>query len=173
MALGGDTDARYPTNQGVDEWYGILRSSDRAFWQNSSSYDPDSHSDLGYVHIMAASRIKTPQKLAVYDRSKRRSIDRDITDKAINFIKQKANKQQSFFAFISYTKTHEPVDPHPEFRGKIKNGDFADVLAQTDAYVGELLGTIDEIGIRDRTIFILASHNGREGVPRSFGFTGP
>ena len=48
-----------------------------------------------------------------------------------------------------------------------------DVLAQTDAYVGELLSTIDELGLKDDTIFIFTSDNGREGVPRSFGFTGP
>ena len=169
----GDTDGRYPTDQGFDEWYGIPRSSDRAFWPDSSSFDPDSHPDLAYAHIMAASRNEEPKKLAIYDRSKRTTIDRDITDKAINFIRRKTKKEQSFFAFISYTQTHEPVDPHPEFKGKTRNGDFADVLAQTDAYVGEILNTIDELGVRDRTIFIFTSDNGREGVPRSFGFTGP
>ena len=46
-------------------------------------------------------------------------------------------------------------------------------MAQTDAYVGELLSTIDELGLKDDTIFIFTSDNGREGVPRSFGFTGP
>ena len=37
---------------------------------------------------------------------------------------------------------------------------FADVLAQTDAYVGELLDTIDELGLKDNTIFIFTSDNG-------------
>jgi len=46
-------------------------------------------------------------------------------------------------------------------------------LAQTDAYVGELLDTIDKLGLKENTIFIFTSDNGREGVPRSFGFTGP
>ena len=53
------------------------------------------------------------------------------------------------------------------------SGSFADVLAQTDAYVGELLDTIDRLGLKENTIFIFTSDNGREGVPRSFGFTGP
>jgi arylsulfatase len=39
--------------------------------------------------------------------------------------------------------------------------------------VGELLETIDELGLKENTIFIFTSDNGREGVPRSFGFTGP
>jgi arylsulfatase len=47
------------------------------------------------------------------------------------------------------------------------------VLAQTDAYVGELLDTIEELGLTEDTIFIFTSDNGREDVPSSFGFTGP
>ena len=39
--------------------------------------------------------------------------------------------------------------------------------------MGELLDTIDELGLKEDTIFIFTSDNGREGVPRSFGFTGP
>ena len=63
--------------------------------------------------------------------------------------------------------------PIPDFKGKTGNGSFADVLAQTDAYVGELLDTIDQLGLKDNTIFIFTSDNGREGITRSFGFTGP
>jgi arylsulfatase A-like enzyme len=111
--------------------------------------------------------------LEVYGRAKRTTIDREITDHAIDFIKRKASVKQPFFAFLPYTQTHEPVDPHPDYKGKTGNGSFADVLAQTDAYVGELLDTIDELGLKEDTLFIFTSDNGREGVPRSFGFTGP
>ena len=34
----GDTKGRYPTDQGFDEWNGIPRSSDRAFWPDSNSF---------------------------------------------------------------------------------------------------------------------------------------
>ena len=34
----GDTEGRYPTDQGFDEWIGIPRSSDRAFWPDSNSF---------------------------------------------------------------------------------------------------------------------------------------
>ncbi|MEM7740973.1 MAG: sulfatase-like hydrolase/transferase, partial [Pseudomonadota bacterium] len=39
----GDTEGRFPVDQGFDEWYGLPRSSDRAFWPDSDSYDPDAH----------------------------------------------------------------------------------------------------------------------------------
>ena len=169
----GDTEGRYPTDQGFDEWIGIPRSSDRAFWPDSNSFTPGSHPKAVFTHVMSAKRGEKPTKLAVYDRAKRRTIDREITDQAIDFIKRKAKAGQPFFAFLPYTQTHEPVDPHPDYYGKTGNGSFADVLAQTDAYVGELLDTIDKLGLKENTIFIFTSDNGREGVPRSFGFTGP
>ena len=36
-------------------------------------------------------------------------------------------------------QTDMPVLPHPDFKGKTRNGDLANVLAQVDAYVGRLL----------------------------------
>ena len=169
----GDTKGRYPTDQGFDEWNGIPRSSDRAFWPDSNSFTPGSHPDANFAHVMSSFRGQEPKELEVYDRAKRATIDKDITDHAIDFIKRKASSNQPFFAYLPYTQTHEPVDPHPDFFGTTGNGSFADVLAQTDAYIGELLDTIEELGLKENTIFIFTSDNGREGVPRSFGFTGP
>ena len=169
----GDTEGRFPTDQGFDEWIGIPRSSDRAFWPDSASFTPGSHPKAVFTHVMSSRRGEKPKELEVYGREKRKTIDREITDQTIEFIKRKAKARQPFFAFLPYTQTHEPVDPHPDWYGKTGNGTFADVLAQTDAYVGELLDTIDELGLKENTIFIFTSDNGREGVPRSFGFTGP
>jgi arylsulfatase A-like enzyme len=167
----GDSEGRYPTDQGFDEWYGIPNSSDQAFWPDSDSFQKDA--GVEFTHIMTAKRDQKPRKHEVYDRAKRATIDREITDHAIDFIKRKAKTRQPFFAYLPYTQTHEPVDAHPDFKGKTGNGSFADVLAQTDAYVGELLDTVDELGLKDNTIFIFTSDNGREGIKRSFGFTGP
>lgn len=165
----GDAEGRYPTDQGFDEWYGIPNSSDQAFWPDSDSFQKDA--GVKFTQVMTAKRNQTPKETDVYDRAKRATIDREITDYAIDFIKRKA--KQPFFVYVPYTQTHEPVDPHPNFKGSTGNGSFADVLAQTDAYVGELLGTINELGLKDNTIFIFTSDNGREGIKRSFGFTGP
>jgi arylsulfatase len=166
----GDTEGRFPTDQGFDEWYGIPNSSDRAFWPDSDSFQKDA--GVEFTYITTAKRGETPQKHEVYGRAKRATIDREITDHAIDFIKRKALTKQPFFAYLPYTQTHEPVDAHPDFKGKTGNGSFADVLAQTDVYVGELLDTIDELGLKDNTIFIFTSDNGREGIRRSFGSTG-
>ena len=169
----GDTEGRYPTDQGFDEWYGIPRSSDRAFWPDSDSFREDAHPDAVFTRVMSAKRGEKPSEHEVYDRNRRTTIDRDLTNKAIDFIQRNAKAGKPSFTFVPYTQTHEPVDAHPDFKGSTRNGSFADVLAQTDVYVGEILKTIDNLGLKDNTILIFTSDNGREGVIRSFGFTGP
>jgi arylsulfatase len=167
----GDTEGRFPTDQGFDEWWGLPRSSDRAFWPDSSSFQSDIGIEL--MHVMSAKRGEPPKEIEVYGRQKRAIIDREITDHAIDFMQRKANKEKPFFVYIPYTQTHTPHDPHPDARGKTGNGDFADILAQTDQYIGDLLDTIQNLGIKDDTIVIFTSDNGGYGGIGREGFNGP
>ena len=167
----GDTEGRFPTDQGFDEWYGIPRSSDRAFWPDSDSFQPDA--GVEFTHVMASKKGEQPRELEVYDLAMRRAIDRELTTRTVDFMERQTRAGKPFFTWVSYTQTHEPVDAHVDFKGKTRNGAFADVLAQTDSYVGQLLDAVDRLGIRDDTLFIFTADNGREGVPGSFGFTGP
>lgn len=167
----GDVEGRYPTDQGFDEWRGIPLSSDRSYWPDSNSYPADMEDR--FIHIMTARRGEVPQEHEVYDRAKRATIDRESTDHAIEFIRRKAGEGQPFFAYLPFTQTHTPHDPHPATKGRTGNGDFADILAQSDEYVGDLLGTIDELGLKDNTIFIFTSDNGGYGGIGREGFNGP
>ena len=58
-------------------------------------------------------------------------------------------------------------------RPEISLQGIADVLAQTDAYVGEILDAIDALGIRDNTVFVFTADNGPEGAIPHQGFSGP
>jgi len=167
----GDTPGRFPTDQGFDEWWGIPRSSDRSFWPDSASYQKDA--GARFMHVMSSKRGEKPKELEVYGREKRATIDREITDHALDFIRRKANKDKPFFVFIPYTQTHTPHDPHPDARGKTGNGNFADILAQTDSYIGDLLNAIEELDIKDDTIVIFTSDNGGYGGIGREGFNGP
>ncbi len=167
----GNAEGRLPTDQGFDEWYGIPNSSDQAFWPDSDSFQSDA--GVKFTRVMTSRRGEKPEEHEVYGRAKRATIDREITDHALDFIERQAVANKPFFAYLPYTQTHEPVDAHPDFKGTTGNGSFADVLAQTDSYVGELLALVDKLDLRDNTIFIFTSDNGREGIKRSFGFTGP
>ena len=62
--------------------------------------------------------------------TERRIMDREITDKAKDFITRQAKAGRPLFAFIPYTMPHFPVTAAPEFDGKTANGYWADALAQ-------------------------------------------
>jgi arylsulfatase len=169
----GDSPGRYPTDQGFDEWWGIPNSSDESFWPDNPLYRPGVHPQVKFAHIMEAKRGEKPKELAIYDSAKRRTIDGDITDRSVDFIKRKAKGDKPFFLYIPYTQTHMPVNAHPDFEGKTGNGKYADILAQIDSYVGKLLDAVDKAGIKDNTIFIFTADNGPEGTAPHEGFAGP
>ncbi len=169
----GHTEGRYPTNQGFDEWYGIPNSSDEAFWPDDSRYRPDSHPFAHPEYIMEARRDEEPEKLRVYDLEERALIDDELTERSIDFMGRQVEAGKPFFLFIPYTQTHMPFTPHPDFAGKTGNGDFADVLAQLDVYVGMLLDEVGRLGIRDDTIVIFTSDNGPDAQVPWHGFSGP
>jgi arylsulfatase len=169
----GDSEGRYPTDQGFDEWYGIPNSSDESYWPDNDLFRKGVHPQAKYEHVMEATRDSRPRELEVYDSERRLTIDRDVTDRSIDFMRRKAQGEKPFFLFIPYTQTHLPVEPHPENKGRTGNGHWADVLAQTDEYVGELLDTVTELGIEEDTIFIFTADNGPEGAEPHQGFSGP
>ncbi len=169
----GHTQGRYPTNQGFDEWYGIPNSSDESAWPDDTRFRPDSHPYAQAEYIMEGRKGEEPEKLRVYNTKERILIDHDLTQKSMDFMERQVNSKNPFFLFIPYTQTHMPVYPHPDFKGFTGNGDFADVLAQVDAYVGLLMEKVDELDISDNTIFIFTSDNGPDPTTPHTSFAGP
>ena len=169
----GDSPGRYPTDQGFDEWYGIPNSSDESWWPDSEFFRAGVHPQVKVEPVMESTRGQVPREAEVYDSAKRLIIDREITDRAKDYLQRKAAGDNPFFLFVPYTQTHMPVEPEPDRKGSTGNGHWADVLAQTDDYVGELLDTIDSLGIRDNTVVIVTADNGPEAVVPHQGVAGP
>jgi arylsulfatase A-like enzyme len=158
----GRTDGRFPTDQGFDEWYGIPNSSDESMYPSRQGF---AESGVEKSYVMEGRRGEKPKNVREWNLEYRPLIDVDLTDKAIDFMKRKSKEDRPFFVFLPYTATHIPVMPHPMYAGKTGNGDWADLLHQIDQLNGRLLDAIDELGIRDNTIFIFTADNGPEGVP--------
>lgn len=54
--------------------------------------------------------------------------------------------------------------PFPDFKGKSGKGLWSDLLMQIGRYLGELLDTIDALGIEDHTIVVFTADNGPESL---------
>lgn len=86
------------------------------------------------------------------------NIADSITVHAQRFIE--ANKGKPFFMYFATNDVHVPRFPHDRFRGKNPMGLRGDAIAQFDWTVGQLLKTLDDLGISENTLIILSSDNG-------------
>lgn len=86
------------------------------------------------------------------------NIADSITKHAIHFIEE--NKERPFFMYFATNDVHVPRFPHQRFRGKNKMGLRGDAIVQFDWTVGELMKTLDRLGISKNTLIILSSDNG-------------
>jgi arylsulfatase A-like enzyme len=166
----GSVPERLPNRRGFDEWYGIPRTTDEAFW-------PDSPQAVAAgappMHVMEGRKGEDAHDVTVYDLKQRRLIDEEITLRTIDFMKRSVANSKPFYAYVPYTLVHFPSLPNRKFEGKTGYGDFPDCLAEMDAHVGDLLDSIDSLGIRDNTIVIFTSDNGPEATWPWQGSSGP
>ena len=173
----GHTEGRFPTDQGFDEWYGVPNSTDESYWPESQEFLEVAKENLSpYMipeYIYDGKKGSVLSKVKIYNHEERRKIDGTLTERAIEFIDRKSKSKNPFFIYIPYTQTHMPVLPSEEFKGKSGNGKYGDVLMQLDSYVGRILDKIDDLNLRDNTIFIFTSDNGPEMIPGHQGWSGP
>jgi arylsulfatase len=165
----GDIEGRYPTDQGFDEWYGVLNTTDESEYTSQFGYDPDV---VQPPQIQQATRGGEPENVKPYDVPARREIDGEIVGKAIDHMQRQVERGEPFFTFISFTQPHIPTVPHPDFAGITGNGDYADVSAEIDYRSGQILDAIDRLGIRENTLVIWMSDNGPEVVYPHHGTAG-
>ena len=67
-----------------------------------------------------------------------------------------------FYCYLPYTQVHNPPIPDPEYAGKTKRGNWADILTQMDDFTGVILDKLDELGLAEDTIVVWASDNGAD-----------
>jgi arylsulfatase len=166
----GSEDGRLPNDQGFDEWYGIPRTTDESLWPS----DPSAKAaGVAFTRIMEGRKGEKSRALQVYDLEQRRLIDAAITRRTIDFMTRSVRAGTPFYAYVPFTLVHFPTLPNPSFAGRTGYGDFPDSLAEMDAHVGEILDSVDALGIRENTLFVFTSDNGPEATWPWQGSSGP
>ena len=102
-----------------------------------------------------------------------------FTARAIRFIEQHA--AQPFFLAVHYTAPHWPFQP-PGKPSRAKNNgafqsasddppptraDYAAMVESADAGLGQILATLDRLGLAENTLFIFTNDNGGEWLSRN------
>lgn len=86
------------------------------------------------------------------------NIADSITSHAIDFIR--AHRDEPFFMYFATNDVHVPRFPHERFRGKNVMGLRGDAIVQFDWSVGQIMDTLDKLGLAENTLIILSSDNG-------------
>jgi arylsulfatase A-like enzyme len=123
-----------PTRQGFDYYFGIPYSNDM---------DP-------VVLVENEQTIQTKP-----DQSQ---LTRRYTEKALEFIT--TNRDRPFFVYLPHTMPHVPLFASDAFKGKTSRGLYGDVIMELDWSVGQILKTVKELGIDEKTLVIFTSDNG-------------
>ncbi|NNJ24726.1 sulfatase family protein [Alienimonas chondri] len=145
----GEWDRFNPTRHGFESFYGFM--------------DCDDDKTVGiYRNDQIVERIKhmtdgehSPKLLAA----------------GIDFIRE--NKDRPFFLYYASPLPHVRWRPMERFRGTSQQGTYGDVVQEIDWQVGELMKTLDELGLRENTLVVFLSDNGPQLNVAGHGSAGP
>jgi arylsulfatase A-like enzyme len=77
----GSSQGRLPNDQGFDEWYGIPRTTDEAFWPSQPAAKAVG---VPFEHVMEGRKGEKSREGVVYDLDQRRLIDAEITRRTVD-----------------------------------------------------------------------------------------
>jgi arylsulfatase A len=131
----GGTPGYLPNDRGFDTFYGALWSND----------------DQPYA-------IYRDREVAVPSPADQNVLTRDFTFAAQDFIR--SNRDQPFFLYLAHAMPHVPIHASADFRGRSDGGLYGDAVEELDWSVGQILGTLAQLGLDDRTLVMFSSDNG-------------
>ena len=80
--------------------------------------------------------------------------------RSIAYIQEQAQTDQPFFLYLALPSPHTPILPTEEWQDKSGLNPYGDFMLMIDSYMGQMLSTIDEAGIKENTLIIFTSDNG-------------
>ena len=91
-------------------------------------------------------------------------VDLMLRKKAVAFIRR--NSTRPFFLYFAPCCPHTHVTPNVSFRGSSKAGLYGDYVQELDSHVGEIINTLEELKLTEKTLLIFTSDNG--STPKDF-----
>jgi len=130
----GDAEAFLPTRHGFDEYFGLPYSN-----------------DLSPLPLLENEQV-------VENDPDQAELTKRYTERARDFITR--NRENPFFLYLAHSMPHVPLAASDDFVGQSERGLYGDVMMELDWSVGQILETLDELGIADDTLVVFTSDNG-------------
>lgn len=87
-----------------------------------------------------------------------RKIGTTIARKAVEWLREQHDNP--FFLYLPTPHIHHPFTPAERFVGTSECGRYGDAIHELDWMVGEVMNTLEEMGVADNTLLVLTSDNG-------------
>jgi len=155
----GDQPPFLPTRHGFDEYYGIPYSNDMGPASDGArSNFGDPLPDNVRRNHPPIPMLRNETVVRVVKATDQTQLVREYTDEANAFLKK--HKDEKFFLYLPHSAVHFPIYPGYEFRGKSPHGLYNDWVEEVDWSVGQILNTLDELKLADKTLVLFTSDNG-------------
>jgi len=172
----GDQPEFLPTRQGFDYYFGLPYSNDMGTAEDGAKSNFGRPLPSAAANANAKARNESPEdglrgnaqpplplleNERVIERVKaaeQATLTERYTQKATQFMRE--HSAGPFFVYFPHTAVHFPLYPSSPFRGTSQNGLFGDWVSEVDWSVGQILSTLDELGIAEKTLVIFTSDNG-------------
>jgi arylsulfatase A-like enzyme len=83
-----------------------------------------------------------------------------LTEKAVDWILDRAKEDRPFFLYFATTNIHHPFTPAKRYQGSSKAGRYGDFIHELDWIVGQVMKALDDAGATENTLVIFTSDNG-------------
>lgn len=159
----GNQDLFQPLKHGFDTWYGTPASNSQGFDPTLKKYADDCVWREGYTResILKLGEAKCPlvrDNVVIEVPADQTQFTQRYTREAIRFVT--ANKHKPFFLYLPHNIVHNRVHVSAGFAGKTKLGVYGDAIQELDWSTGEILKTLRELGLDDKTLVVFTSDNG-------------
>jgi arylsulfatase len=164
----GDRDEHLPTNHGFDEFLGNLYHLNAEEEPENEDYPGDMvladgttfRERFGPRGVIRSSADGEIQDTGPLTKKRMETVDEETIAAAIDFIKRANAQGQPFYVWWNGTRMHFRTHVKEELRGISGQDEYADGMVEHDMHVGQLLATLDELGIADNTIVHYSTDNG-------------
>ncbi|MGI9458280.1 MAG: sulfatase-like hydrolase/transferase [Aeoliella sp.] len=156
-----------PIHRGFDRFYGTVccPTTDWLY-----AYIDGNHIPVPPTKLLDKSKLpkhpygKDCRRGMVADNFNHDEVDLVFLDKTKEFLEQhvKNSADKPFFLYHSMQAVHLPSFAADRFKDKSKAGPHGDFIFEMDYVVGELLKTLERLGVADNTVVMFASDNGPE-----------
>ena len=135
-----------PLDHGFDEFFG---TSSNLFWQP-------------HVYIRDRRFTANPDRgdQPASGRYEYGDVLDRMTEEAVSFIEREGQTDTPFFLYLPLHTPHTPTVPNAQFDGLTGLGSYADVVAQLDWTVGQVLDALNRVDARQNTLVVFTSDNG-------------